>query len=94
MAEAVPAIDFKVKRKSIFDIKTLGKYDVNKNNLTKCQYMAKIKWIKKLDRDNAIEPSGKGFNLRGALVPISKNAKMVQFINKAFNTDLNELVAN
>jgi hypothetical protein len=90
--EAVPAKDFKIKGKSILDINTLGNYDVNRSNLNKCQYMAKVKWIKKLNRDDAIKASGKGLNLRGALVPISKNSKMIQFINRSFNTDLNEVV--
>jgi len=62
--EAVPAVDFKVKRKSILDIQTLGQYDKDKNNLNKCQYMAKVEWIRKLDRENAIEASGRGLNLR------------------------------
>jgi len=91
-AEARPAIEFKVKRKSILDINTLGQYDKDKNNHNKCQYMARIKWIKVFERDNAIKASGKGLSLRGALFPISKNTKMIKFINKAFNTDLNGLV--
>ncbi|MDF1591856.1 MAG: GIY-YIG nuclease family protein [Desulfobacterales bacterium] len=90
-AKAVPAIDFKVKEKPILNINTLGKYDGNKNNLNNCQYMAKIKWIKTLDRDAAVKASGKGFNLRGALVSISKNSKMIQFINRELGTDLNKL---
>ena len=90
-AKAVPAKNFRIKRKSIFEIKTLGKYDSNKNNLNKCQYIARVKWIRKYDRNNAIKASGKGFNLRGTLVPISKNSKMIQFINKEFGVDLDNL---
>jgi hypothetical protein len=92
MAEAVPAINFMIRGKSILDINTIGKYDKDKNNLNKCQYMAKVKWIKKVSRDKAIKASGKGFNLRGSLVPISSNTKMIQFINRSFNANLNELV--
>jgi hypothetical protein len=91
-AEAVPAKDFKVKGKSILDINTHGSYDGNKNNLNKCQYMAKVKWIKKVDREDAVKAAGKGFNLRGTLVSLSKNPKMIQFINRAFSTDIYKLV--
>lgn len=91
-AKAVPAKDFIVKGKSILDINTDGSYDGNKNNLNKCQYMAKVKWIKKEGRENAVKAAGMGFNLRGALVPISKNSKMIQFINRSFSTNLYKLV--
>ncbi len=93
-AEAVPGKDFKVKGKSILNINTHGSYDSNKNNLNKCQYMAKVKWIRKEDRENAVKAAGMGFNLRGTLVSISKNSKLNQLINKAFNTDLYKLVNN
>ena len=43
-------------------------------------------------RENAVKAAGMGFNLRGALVPISKNSKMIQFINRSFSTDLYKLV--
>ena len=90
--EAVPAKDFKVRGQTILSINTVGSYDGNKNNLSKCQYMAKVKWIRVVDRNNAVKASGKGYNLRGALVPISKNLKMIQFINKSFSTDLYKLL--
>ena len=90
--KALPAKDFKVKGKSILDINTHGSYDGNKNNLNKCQYMVKVKWIKKEDRENAVKAAGMSFNLRGTLVPISKNSKMIDFIKKAFSIDLYKLV--
>ena len=54
--------------------------------------ITEVKWIKKVDRENAVKADGKGFNLRGTLVPISKNLRLIQFINKNFNTDLFNLV--
>ena len=91
-AKAVPAKDFKVRGKSILDINTIGSYDRNVNQPNKCQYIAGLKWIKKLERDKAIKASGKGFNLRGSLVTMSKNTKMIGFINSRFSADLYALV--
>ena len=92
LKKAVPAKDFEVKGKTILDYNTHGSYSGNKDNLNKCQYMAKVKWIKKVDRENAVKADGMGFNLRGTLVPISKNLRLIQFVNKEFNTDLYNLV--
>ena len=92
MTEAVPAIDFKYKGKSILDINTLGSYDSNKSNLNKCQWMSKVRWIKKVQREDAKKVMGISANLRGTKASISKNTKLIEFINREFKVKLKDLV--
>jgi len=90
--DAVPAKDYKHKNKSLFEIKTTGRYDRNKNDIKKCQWIAKVKWIRKLQKEEAKKVKGINVNLQGTKASISKNMMLINFINREFKINLLDLV--
>ena len=92
MTDAVPARDFKIRKKSILDINTIGSYDRNKDNINKCQWIAKVKWIRKVQKEEAKKVKGINVNLRGTKASISKNMTLIKFLNQEFKINLLDLV--
>jgi len=92
LKEALPARDFKIRKKSILDTNTIGKYDKNNKDINRCQWMAKVKWISKIQREEAKKVSGINVNLRGTKTSISKNVKLIKLIDQQFKIKLLDLV--